>query len=100
MRTVLTGMRLHLHVCRVRSGFPFGKRERTELFASYQFWKPFLFLFVCAEQQQRADTDGVMRVNKNGCRRATSSDFFQHFAVGHLRETVSAVFLRRSETEH
>jgi hypothetical protein len=45
-------------------------------------------LFVRAEQQQRPDPDGVMRVNKNRCRRTTSSDFFQHLAVGHLREPV------------
>src|ERR1043166_281025 len=41
-----------------------------------------------------------MRVNENRCRRATSSDFFQHFAVGHLGETASAVFLRCRHAEH
>src|SRR6476660_339281 len=41
-----------------------------------------------------------MRVNKNRCRRATSPDLFQHFAVGHLREPVSAVFLRCRHAEH
>src|SRR5213076_2620189 len=41
-----------------------------------------------------------MRVNKNRCRRATSPDLLQHLAVGHLRETVSAIFLRRCHAEH
>src|SRR3954451_20724065 len=41
-----------------------------------------------------------MRVNENRCRRTTSSDFFQHLAVGHLRESASAVFLRRRHAEH
>src|SRR5882757_7087085 len=100
MRAVLAGTRLHLHVCRVRPGFPLGERERTELLASYQFRQPFLFLFVRAKQQQRPDPDGVMRVNKNRCRRATSPDLLQHFAVGHLRETMSAIFLRRRQAEH
>src|SRR6476660_4732871 len=41
-----------------------------------------------------------MGVNENRCRGTTSSDFFQHFAVGHLREPVSAVFLRCRHAEH
>src|SRR6516165_8211685 len=41
-----------------------------------------------------------MRVNENRCRRATSADFFEDFAVGHLRETASAVFLGRSHSKH
>src|SRR5262245_33049981 len=41
-----------------------------------------------------------MRVNKNRCGCATSSDLLQHLAVGHLREPASAVFLRRSHSEH
>src|SRR4030095_16896189 len=41
-----------------------------------------------------------MRVNENRCRRTTSSDFFEHFAVGHLREPMSAVFLRCRHAEH
>src|SRR5580765_2555812 len=41
-----------------------------------------------------------MRVNENRCGRATSSDFFQHLAVGHLRKTVSAIFLGCRHAEH
>src|SRR5438552_309681 len=41
-----------------------------------------------------------MRVNENGCRCATPSDFFQNFAIGHLREPVSAVFLGRGHAQH
>src|SRR5437667_391970 len=41
-----------------------------------------------------------MRVNENGCRCATPSDFFQNFAIGHLRETASAIFLRRGHAKH
>src|SRR6266480_346008 len=41
-----------------------------------------------------------MRVYENRCRRATAPDLFQYFAVRHLRETASAVFLRRGHTKH
>ena len=34
MRAVLAGRRLHLHVGRVRAGFPLGERESAELLAS------------------------------------------------------------------
>src|ERR1043166_113042 len=100
MRAVLAKTRLHLHVCRIRSCFPFRERERAELLAAHQFRKPFLFLFVCAKQQQRPDSDRGMLVTKNGYRRATTPDYFEDFAVGHLAEPVSAVFLRRSHSEH
>src|SRR5438046_4246041 len=42
----------------------------------------------------------MMRVNEYRSGRATSSDFLQHFAVGHLREPVPAVFLRRGHSQH
>src|SRR5438093_973866 len=42
----------------------------------------------------------MVRVYENRCRCATAPDFFQHFAVRHLREAASAVFLRRSHAEH
>src|SRR5262249_58187667 len=77
MRTVLAGTRLHLHVCRIRTGFPLGERKRAELLAGYQFWKPFLFLFVRAKQQQRANPNGVMRVNEDRCRCTTPPDLFE-----------------------
>src|SRR5438128_8144280 len=41
-----------------------------------------------------------MRVDENRCRCATTPDFLQHFAVGHLREAASAIFLRRRHPEH
>src|SRR5437667_2322419 len=41
-----------------------------------------------------------MRVNENGCRCATPSNFLQNFAIGHLRETASAIFLRRGHAKH
>src|SRR6266481_8120832 len=41
-----------------------------------------------------------MRVNENRSGRATTPDFLQHFAIGHLRETVPAVFLRRGQSQH
>src|SRR5262245_16442705 len=42
----------------------------------------------------------MVGVNKNGCGRATPPDFLQHLAVGHLRESMSAIFLRRGHPEH
>src|ERR1700757_820961 len=41
-----------------------------------------------------------MRIDENRCRRAPTADFFQHFAVSHLRKSASAVFLRRRHTKH
>src|SRR5437667_12747455 len=41
-----------------------------------------------------------MRIYEDRCRCATTPDFFQHFAIGHLREPVSAVFLRRGHAQH
>src|SRR5215471_15483680 len=40
-----------------------------------------------------------MRIDKNRGRCATTTDLFEDFAVGHLRESASAIFLRRSHTE-
>ena len=100
MRPVLAGTRLHLHICRIRSGFLFSERECTELLARHQFWQPFLLLLVRAEQKQRANPDRVMRVNENRCRCATAADFLQHLAVRHLRKAASAIFLRRGHAEH
>jgi hypothetical protein len=59
-----------------------------------------LVLLVRAKQKQRANSDRVMRVDEDRCRCATAAYFFQNFAVGHLRETASAIFLRRGHTEH
>src|SRR6266436_7254148 len=42
----------------------------------------------------------MMRIDKNRGRCATPADFFQHFAVGHLREAAPAVFLRRGHAKH
>src|SRR5205823_10035601 len=42
----------------------------------------------------------MMRVNKNRCRSATSPDLLEHLAVGHLRKSVAAVFLRSRHAEH
>src|SRR5947208_13761750 len=42
----------------------------------------------------------MMRVHENRRRRATPADFFQHFAVGHLREAATAVFLRRGHAQY
>src|SRR5262245_9311600 len=53
-----------------------------------------------AKKQQRANPDRVMRINEDRCRCTTAADFFQHFAVRHLRKTASAIFLRRSHPEH
>src|SRR5882724_3415090 len=100
MRAVLRWTRLHLHVRRIRACFTLGQRECAELLASYQFRKPFLLLLVCSKEQQRPDTDRVVRVYENRCRRATASDFLEHSAVDHLRKTASAVFHRRSCAEH
>src|SRR5439155_770315 len=47
-----------------------------------------------------SNPDGVMRINKNRRRCATAPDFFQDFTVSHLRETASAIFLRRGHTKH
>src|SRR6266487_5105272 len=41
-----------------------------------------------------------MRIYEDRCRCATTPDFFQHFAIGHLREPVSAIFLRRGHAQH
>src|SRR5438094_250118 len=41
-----------------------------------------------------------MRVNENRSGRATAPDLFQHFAIGHLREPVPAIFLRCGHSEH
>src|SRR5215471_14781746 len=41
-----------------------------------------------------------MRVNEYRSRRATTPDFFEHLAVGHLRESVSAILLRGGHAEH
>ena len=53
-----------------------------------------------AKKQQGANSDRVMRVYENRCRCATAADFFQDFAIGHLREAASAIFLRRRHPEH
>src|SRR5450755_1890504 len=42
----------------------------------------------------------MVRVYKNRCRCATSSDFFQDLAVRHLRKTMSAEFHRRGHAEN
>src|SRR6266487_6377010 len=42
----------------------------------------------------------MMRVYENRRRCATAADFFQHFAVRHLREPAASVFLRRGHAEH
>src|SRR5437773_4029345 len=42
----------------------------------------------------------MVRVDENRCRCATAADFFQHFAVGHLREAASAIFLRCGHAKH
>src|SRR5437867_345371 len=60
----------------------------------------FPLLLVCSKKQQRANSDRMMRVYENRRRCATAANFLQHFAVGHLRETASAIFLRRRHTEN
>src|ERR1700737_1357095 len=41
-----------------------------------------------------------MGVHKDRCRGAARADFFQNFAVRHLRKTVSAVFHRRGDSQN
>ena len=91
---------MHLYVRRIGACFTLGQRERAEFFARYQLRKPFLLLRVRSKKQQRSDTDRVVRVYENRCRRATAADFLKHPAVGHLRKTASTVFHWRGRSEH
>src|SRR5215813_5811092 len=100
MRPVIAWPGLHLHVRRIRSCLLFGQRKCAELFARTQFWQPSLFLVMRAKEQQRANSNGVMRIHENRCRCAAAADLFQNFAVGHLRETMPAIFLRCSHAKH
>jgi hypothetical protein len=42
----------------------------------------------------------VVCIHKNGSRCTAASNFFQDFAVGHLRKPMPAIFLRRGHAEH
>src|SRR4029077_15208435 len=100
MRAVLARSRLHLHVRGIRSRFLFGQSKCTQLLASRQFWKPSLFLLLRSKEQQRANSNRVVCIHKNGCRCAPSADLFQDFAVALWRDPAPAIFLRRSHAEH
>src|SRR5262249_20969595 len=42
----------------------------------------------------------MVRIHKNRRRCAAAANFFQDFAIGHLRESASAILLRRSHAKH
>ena len=65
MRTVSARRRRHLHIGRVRTGFFFSEGKCAELLAGHKFRQPFLFLFVRAKQQKRANPNRMMRVYEN-----------------------------------
>ena len=100
MRTVSTRRRRCLHVRGIRAGLLFRQRKRRKLLARHQRRQPSLFLLARAEQEQRPDPDRVMRVCEHRSRCAPRADLFQNLAVGPLRKSAAAKFLRRRHPEH
>ena len=100
MRAVRAQFGARLDIGGIGAGLRLGERERGKLFAADEWREPAALLLRRAEEQQRPDADGVMRIYEHRRGSTARSDLLEHATVGHLRKSAPAEFERCRHAEH